>query len=514
MITIQDSDASPSGEKLKQKAQDLFEGERRYARMSHPLTAIGAGVLSVAAGLRGGLWGAALSGIGLPLTVYDQAKSNERLYRDLSRFRHLVEQDQLPYHHFERFMRTVGDLEINPRPGTSKDVADMEFVPRLVKHGLFNPYKLELSDTQAILEQFPRLDPGKITDIKNMIQEYQGLFQDMHNLFGAGQYQEAFQVLNKVENDYIPGGSQWKPGTLTGMDTYNDFVVYKSQLLGDFKVDDFIPYKADYEVWNKIQNDPQSIIQNKITEGLQKQIEQIELVDPSFGMNDPAFGPDTLFDFPQFSPLDPEKLAGQKQNILGVFQDLNSEVSQQLDGLTDRQQEFFRDSEDLAESASHKMGDSFKTGFFNAMDHGLDNLERDLAGLGRDFLSSIGVPSPLADFGADLLQTGVSAVTSTLFGGFMAKGGPVYPGQAYIVGERGPELFMPRTSGQVVPNFAPAQPQTAQPPQVKIQVINNTGQPAEVRRDPPRFDGREWVVTVWMDAFTRNAHGLRTFLGG
>jgi len=33
-----------------------------------------------------------------------------------------------------------------------------------------------------------------------------------------------------------------------------------------------------------------------------------------------------------------------------------------------------------------------------------------------------------------------------------ATGGPVAPGRAYVVGERGPELFVPTASGQVVPN--------------------------------------------------------------
>jgi hypothetical protein len=31
-------------------------------------------------------------------------------------------------------------------------------------------------------------------------------------------------------------------------------------------------------------------------------------------------------------------------------------------------------------------------------------------------------------------------------------GGPVWPGGAFLVGERGPEMFVPRTSGQIVPN--------------------------------------------------------------
>lgn len=37
-----------------------------------------------------------------------------------------------------------------------------------------------------------------------------------------------------------------------------------------------------------------------------------------------------------------------------------------------------------------------------------------------------------------------------LFGGARAMGGPVVPSQAYMVGERGPEMFVPRTSGQII----------------------------------------------------------------
>src|SRR5690606_19540464 len=35
-----------------------------------------------------------------------------------------------------------------------------------------------------------------------------------------------------------------------------------------------------------------------------------------------------------------------------------------------------------------------------------------------------------------------------------AMGGPVMAGQPYVVGERGPELFVPRQAGTVVPNHA------------------------------------------------------------
>lgn len=39
-----------------------------------------------------------------------------------------------------------------------------------------------------------------------------------------------------------------------------------------------------------------------------------------------------------------------------------------------------------------------------------------------------------------------------LFGGFRAAGGPVQPGRAYVVGERGPEMIVPSSAGTVIPN--------------------------------------------------------------
>lgn len=44
-----------------------------------------------------------------------------------------------------------------------------------------------------------------------------------------------------------------------------------------------------------------------------------------------------------------------------------------------------------------------------------------------------------------------SALTSA-FGGARAGGGPVDMGRSYLVGERGPELFVPGASGAIVPN--------------------------------------------------------------
>lgn len=42
------------------------------------------------------------------------------------------------------------------------------------------------------------------------------------------------------------------------------------------------------------------------------------------------------------------------------------------------------------------------------------------------------------------------------FGGYRANGGPVMPGRAYVVGERGPELMVPQVPGTIVPNTGAA----------------------------------------------------------
>ena len=55
-----------------------------------------------------------------------------------------------------------------------------------------------------------------------------------------------------------------------------------------------------------------------------------------------------------------------------------------------------------------------------------------------------------AQLGAGLAQ--ISAIKSQKFGGARADGGPVGTGSSFLVGERGPELFVPRQAGGIVPS--------------------------------------------------------------
>jgi len=61
----------------------------------------------------------------------------------------------------------------------------------------------------------------------------------------------------------------------------------------------------------------------------------------------------------------------------------------------------------------------------------------------------------------------LSASLPSLFGGGKAIGGAVGGGTSYLVGERGPELFTPFSSGRITPNSGMG---------VTVNVINQTGQ--------------------------------------
>ena len=59
---------------------------------------------------------------------------------------------------------------------------------------------------------------------------------------------------------------------------------------------------------------------------------------------------------------------------------------------------------------------------------------------------------------AEPLESVASAVISAVLpaGGARAEGGPVDPGHSYLVGENGPEMFVPSSSGSIAPNARPS----------------------------------------------------------
>jgi phage-related minor tail protein len=94
-----------------------------------------------------------------------------------------------------------------------------------------------------------------------------------------------------------------------------------------------------------------------------------------------------------------------------------------------------------------------RTGKFGFEDLGrvaLSVLSEIAAAAVQSDLGSLGFGLGGSGGGGGLLSLGTSLIGSLLGSPGRATGGPVAPGRAYRVGERGPEWFVPTASGQVV----------------------------------------------------------------
>lgn len=119
-----------------------------------------------------------------------------------------------------------------------------------------------------------------------------------------------------------------------------------------------------------------------------------------------------------------------------------------------------RGAEEAAEktkSAWEELGPTFSSAFEDAIVEG-KKFSDVLKGLEQDIIRIItrkAVTEPLGNaigglFGGGGGSSFLSGIFGNLFGGARAAGGPVSAGSAYLVGEHGPELFMPRGSGDIM----------------------------------------------------------------
>lgn len=120
------------------------------------------------------------------------------------------------------------------------------------------------------------------------------------------------------------------------------------------------------------------------------------------------------------------------------------QAQEELDRALGKTGESFNANEVAFESWMRSVSDGFADAILKAESFG-DVLKRLLAQLAKAELSNW-------LFSAITGKSGGGSILGSIFGGFRADGGPVTAGRPYIVGERGPELIVPRTSGQVIPN--------------------------------------------------------------
>lgn len=106
-----------------------------------------------------------------------------------------------------------------------------------------------------------------------------------------------------------------------------------------------------------------------------------------------------------------------------------------------------------AEQAARSIDDAFAkagTGLARSLAHAAADGKVSLAELARAVIEAVAAGSGGQGGGGGLVQA-LASVASSVFSGARADGGPVSAGGAYLVGERGPELFRPTAGGVVEP---------------------------------------------------------------
>lgn len=118
-------------------------------------------------------------------------------------------------------------------------------------------------------------------------------------------------------------------------------------------------------------------------------------------------------------------------------------------------------AEDLREASKeaeyfNSLQDDMKQGFLDAIIEG-KNFGDVIDGIAKS-LARAALESALFNTGSFGVSGGGGGLLGGLFGGFRAAGGNVETGKAYVVGERGPEIFVPSMGGAVIPhdNIVPA----------------------------------------------------------
>ncbi len=104
-----------------------------------------------------------------------------------------------------------------------------------------------------------------------------------------------------------------------------------------------------------------------------------------------------------------------------------------------------------AEQAARSIDDAFAkagTSLARSLAHAADDGKVSLGELARAVLEAVAAGAGGAGGG---LANALSSAVSTLFSGARADGGAVAAGGAYLVGERGPEVFRPAAGGSIEP---------------------------------------------------------------
>ena len=190
---------------------------------------------------------------------------------------------------------------------------------------------------------------------------------------------------------------------------------------------------------------------------------------------------------------------------------MNSVASSMADGFTDMFTDVLTlDFKNIGSSFSNMLKSMLKAiASFMAKQVVTSFLSRFLGGGGGGLGTGISLGGSFSQSWGDRMIASVAPKLS-----FRANGGPVSAGQAYIVGERRPELFVPRTSGTIIPSVNVGR----QAPEVQVVVQNNTGTPMQAKTQTmQQSDGRVLktiILQTIANAVYTNEDHMRDVIAG
>lgn len=162
-------------------------------------------------------------------------------------------------------------------------------------------------------------------------------------------------------------------------------------------------------------------------------------------------------------------------------------VMPDLQALSVASQEAAKDLENL-KATGDIVSTALKTGF-DGVAKGLGATLKNFVQTGQLSFKSLrdAALKAFQEIATGLIKSGLMQIFNQNSGGFFsslasafagrATGGPVNPQRAFLVGERGPEVFIPPSNGRIAPLTSAATAASSRPISVTVNVNNNSPQP-------------------------------------
>ena len=182
-----------------------------------------------------------------------------------------------------------------------------------------------------------------------------------------------------------------------------------------------------------IANDKEIEQKKKVTEALKESNQQLQIAKILTEQGSEAAKKQELIDDGIIGKANEELMQNAKR--IEQYSEMQDKTKQWQDGLT---------------NALLRGEDGLKS-FFLTMIQQAAKAQLQLALFGEGGNGG-GLLSGLFGGGSSSGSSGILSSLGSLFGGFRANGGDVSSSKAYIVGERGPELFTPKSSGSITSN--------------------------------------------------------------